>query len=146
MDSNNFENEFSKIKLAYPFEYLTHSNFQERLNLRKKRLLVNTKTNNSRNEEINRTQESIKNYDIKNGQELTMLYLIMDVLQLADVFENFVEKATLEYSFNPLYNYTLPGYTWKAGLEITKIKLVFIKKIKNYYYYLKKISVEEFQV
>ena len=51
----------------------------------------------------------------------------MDVLQLADVFENFVEKATLEYGINPLYSYSLPGFTWKAGLKLTNIKLVFIK-------------------
>ena len=56
-----------------------------------------------------------------------MLYLKMDVLQLADVFENFVEKAPFEYSINLLYSYSLPGYTWKAGLKITKIKLDFIK-------------------
>ena len=51
----------------------------------------------------------------------------MDALQLADVFENFVEKATFKYSINPLYSYSLPGYTWKAGLKITKIKLDSIK-------------------
>ena len=51
----------------------------------------------------------------------------MDVLQLAEVFENFVEKATLEYNINPLYSYSLPGYTWKAGLKLTNIKLDFIK-------------------
>ena len=56
-----------------------------------------------------------------------MLYLKMDVLQLADVFEHFVEKATLEYSINPSYSGSLPSYTWKAGLKITKIKLDFIK-------------------
>ena len=51
----------------------------------------------------------------------------MDVLQLAEVFENFVEKTTLEYNINPLYSYSLPGYTWKAGLKLTNIKLDFIK-------------------
>ena len=56
-----------------------------------------------------------------------MLYLKMDVLQLAVVFENFVEKATLEYSINPLYSFSLPGFTWKAGLKITKFELGFIK-------------------
>ena len=56
-----------------------------------------------------------------------MLYLKTDVLQLADVFEKFVENATLEYSINPLYSYSLPGYTWKAGLTLTNIKLDFIK-------------------
>ena len=56
-----------------------------------------------------------------------MLYLKMEVLQLADVFENFVEKFTLMYGINPLYSYSAPGYTWKAGLKMTKFKLDFIK-------------------
>ena len=51
----------------------------------------------------------------------------MDVLQLADVFENVVEIFTREYKFIPLYSYSLPGYTWKAGLKLTNIKLDFIK-------------------
>ena len=51
----------------------------------------------------------------------------MDVLQLTDVFENFVETSTLMYGINPLYSYSLPGYTWKAGLKLTNIKLDFIK-------------------
>ena len=51
----------------------------------------------------------------------------MDVLQLADVFENFVESSTREYRINPLYSYSLPGYTWKAGLKLTNIKLDYIK-------------------
>ena len=55
-----------------------------------------------------------------------MLYLKMDVLQLADVFENFVEKSTLMYGINRLYIYSGPGYTWKAGLKLTNIKLDFI--------------------
>ena len=51
----------------------------------------------------------------------------MDVLQLADVFENFVESSTREYKINPLYSYSLPGYTWKASLKLTNIKLDYIK-------------------
>ena len=56
-----------------------------------------------------------------------MLYLKTDILQLADVFENFVESSTREYNINPLYSYSLPGCTWKAGLKVTNIKLVFMK-------------------
>ena len=44
---------------------------------------------------------------MKNGRKLTMLHLKMDVLQLADVFENFVESSTREYKINPLYSYSL---------------------------------------
>ena len=53
-----------------------------------------------------------------------MLYLKMDVLQLADVFENFVQTSTEEYGINPMHSYSAPGYTWKAGLKLTnKVRL-----------------------
>ena len=56
-----------------------------------------------------------------------MIYFKMDVLQLTDVFENFVQTSTEEYGINPLYSYSLPGYTWKAGVKLTNTKLDFIK-------------------
>ena len=51
----------------------------------------------------------------------------MDAQQLDDVFENFVQTSTEEYGINPLCSYSAPGYTWKAGLKLTNIKLDFIK-------------------
>ena len=127
MDEKGLDDEFFKKKLAYPYEYLNLGNFQEPLNLTKEDFWSTLKQTNPPDEEFNRTHEIIKKFNVANGQELTMIYLKMDVLQLADVFEIFVEKATLEYNINPLYSYSLPGYTWKAGLKITKIKLDFIK-------------------
>ena len=56
-----------------------------------------------------------------------MLYLKMDVLQLTDIFENFVQTSTEEYGINPEYSFSAPRYTWKAGLKLTNIKLDFIK-------------------
>ena len=38
-----------------------------------------------------------------------------------------MQTSTEEYGTNPLDSYSLPGYTWKAGLKLTKIKLDFIK-------------------
>ena len=51
----------------------------------------------------------------------------MNVLQIADAFENVVEKSTLEYGINRLYPYSLPGYTWKAGLIKSMSIIVKIK-------------------
>ena len=127
MDENGFTDELFKKKLAYPYDHLNLGNFQEPLNLTKEDFWSTEKQTTPPDEEINRTQGIIKKFNVKKGQEIIMLYLKMDVLQLADVFENFVEKATLEYSINPLYSYSLPGYTWKAGLKLTNIKLDFIK-------------------
>ena len=38
-----------------------------------------------------------------------------------------MESSTQEYNIDPLYRYSLPGYTWEAGLKLTNIKLDFIK-------------------
>ena len=51
----------------------------------------------------------------------------LDVLLLADVFENFVKTRTEEYIISPLYSYSLPVHTWKVGLRLTKIALDHIK-------------------
>ena len=127
MDENGLDDELFMKKLSYFYEYVNLGNFEEPLNLTKEDFWSILKQTTPPDEEISRTQEIIKKFNVKNGQELTMIYLKMDVLQLADVFENFVEKATLEYSINPLYSYSLPGYTWKAGLKLTKIKVDFTK-------------------
>ena len=86
VDENGLDDEFSKKKLAYPYEYLNLSNIQEPLNLTKEDFWSTLKQTTPADEEINRTQEIIKKFNVKNGQELTMTYLKMDVLQLADVF------------------------------------------------------------
>ena len=127
MDENGFRDELFKTKLAHPNEHFKLNNIWEPLDLTKEDFWSTLKQTTPPYEEINRTQDIIKKFNVKNGQEITMIYIKMDVLQLADVFEDFVEKATLEYSINPLYSYSLPGYTWKAGLKLTNIKLDFIK-------------------
>ena len=67
--------------------------------------------------------DNIKRFNIKNGNELTELYLKSDVLLLACVFEKFIKVSINEFSSNPLYCVSLPGYTWQCGLKYTEIKL-----------------------
>ena len=127
MKLEEMSDDLFKKKLAYPYEYLNLDNFQEPLNLTKEDYWSTLTQSYPSDDDIKRTQELIDKNKIENGRELTMLYLKMDVLQLADVFENFVKNSTREYKINPLYSYSLPGYTWKAGLKLTDIKLDFIK-------------------
>ena len=127
LDENGFIDENFKKKLAYPYEYFNLDNFDKPPNLTKEEYWSTLTQSFPSDDDIKRTQELIDKNKIKNGRELTMLCLKMDVLQLADVFENFVESSTREYKINPLYTYSLPGYTWKAGLKVTNIKLDYIK-------------------
>ena len=127
MKLEGMSDDLFKKKLPYPYEYLNLDNFQEPLNLTKEDYWSTLTQSYPSDDDIKRTQELIDKNKITNRRELTMLYLKMDVPQLADVFENFVESSTREYKINPLYSYSLPGYTWKAGLKLTDIKLDFIK-------------------
>ena len=118
---------YLRKKLAYPYEKFNLNNLHEPLNLTKEDYWSTLTQSHLCEDDIKRTQQFIDTYNITTAQELTELYLKMDVLQLTNVFENFVEKSTLEYGINPLYSYSLPGYTWKAGLKLTEIKLDYIK-------------------
>ena len=74
-------------------------------------------------EEIQRTMDIIKKFNIKNGEELTKIYLKSDVSLLACVFEKFIKVSINEFKKNPLYCVSLPGYTWQCGLKYTGIIL-----------------------
>ena len=127
MQNEGLTDDLFKKKLAYPYEKFNLNNLHEPLNLTKEDYWSTLTQSHPCEDDIKRIQQLIDTYNITTAQELTELYLKMDVLQLTDVFENFVEKSTLEYGINPLYSYSLPGYTWKAGLKLTKIKLDYIK-------------------
>ena len=65
----------------------------------------------------------IKLFINKNGEELTQIYLRIDVLLLACVFEKSIRISVNEYDINPLYCVSLPSYTWQCGLNYTGINL-----------------------
>ena len=62
-------------------------------------------------------------FNIKNGEELTYIYLKSDVFLLACVFEKFIKVSVNEFGINPLYCVSSLGYTWHCGLKFTGINL-----------------------
>ena len=54
------------------------------------------------------------------------LYLLTDVLLLADIFENFRSMCLENYDLDPLHSYTSPGMAWQAALKMTKVELELI--------------------
>ena len=112
-------------KLAYPYEYFNSTDdYQKPVNnLKKEHFFSKLKNGYPNDEEIQRTMDIIKRFNIKNGEELTEIYLKSDVLLLACVFEKFIKVSVNEYKINPLYCVSLPGYTWQCGLKYTGINL-----------------------
>ena len=112
-------------KLAYPYEYFNSiDDYQKPVdNLEKKDFFSKLKNKCPDDEEIERTKDIIKRFKIKNGEELTEIYLKSDVLLLACVFEKFIKISIEQFDINPLYCVSLPGYTWNCGLKYTGINL-----------------------
>ena len=79
--------------------------------------------------EIDRTNQIIKLFNIKNGRELTELDCKADIILSADIFEKFIEVSKTEFGINPLYHISSPGTTWSMELKYTKIELELIKNV-----------------
>ena len=116
---------FLTKKLAYPYEYFIGIDDYKKPvnNLKKEDFFNKLKNKCPDDEEIQRTMDLIKKFNIKNGEELTQIYLKSDVLLLACVFEKFIKVSVNEFGINPLYCVSLPGYTWLCGLKYTGINL-----------------------
>ena len=112
-------------KLAYRHEYFNSiEGYQKPVDtLKKEHFFSKLKNGYPDDEEIERTMDIIKRFKIKNGEELTEIYLKSDVLLLACVFEKFIKVSVNEFGINPLYCVGLPGYTWQCGLKYTGINL-----------------------
>ena len=112
-------------KLAYPYQYFNSiDDYKKPVNdLKKEDFFSKLKNDYPDDDEIERTKEITKLFNIKDGEGLTRLYCKSDVILLADVFEKFVKVSTEEYKINPLYCVSLPGYTYQCALKYTGIKL-----------------------
>ena len=51
------------------------------------------------------------------------LYNRVDVLLLADVFENFRDICIKNYNLDPAHYHTAPGLAWDAGVKVTEVEL-----------------------
>ena len=112
-------------KLAYSYEnFNSIDDYQKSINkFKKEDFFSKLKNDYPSDEEIERTMEIIKKFNIKKGEELTQIYSKSDVLLLACVFEKFIKVSVNEFGINRLYCVSLPGYTWQCGLKYTGINL-----------------------
>ena len=106
-------------KLAYPYEYFNKiEDYQKPVaNLKKEDFFSKLKNECPDDSEIERTKQTIKFFNIKNGEELTRLYMKTDIILLTDVFEKFIKVSTKDYGINPLYCVSLCSYTLQCCLK-----------------------------
>ena len=78
-------------------------------------------------------------FHCENFKDYLELYNEIDVLLLADVFENFRDICLKNYGIDPAYYYTSPGLFWDAMLKETKVKLELLSDIDQFYLFKRMI-------
>lgn len=76
--------------------------------------------------------EVYRTLGLKNFGEYHDVYLITDVLILADIFANFITLSYREYKVDPLRFYTSPGLAYQAMLKLSNVKLQLLHDVDMY--------------
>ena len=79
--------------------------------------------------------EAWKILECRTLKDYLIRYCIIDVLLLADCFQSFRETCFLSYNIDPLYSFSLPGYTLDAFLKSSDVKLELITDADMYLFF-----------
>ena len=111
-------------KQVYPYEYMDDEKRFQETSLPSIDCFYSSLTKDSiSQEDYDHACNVWDTFGIKDLGEYTDLYIKVDVLQLADWFENFRETCLAYYSLDPAHFVTSPGLAWQAALKMTNIKL-----------------------
>jgi hypothetical protein len=77
--------------------------------------------------EYRHAQKLWKEFQCKTLEEYIDLYLKLDVMFLADVFQVFRNVCTGAYNLDPAWYYTAPVLSWGAAFRFTKVELDLIQ-------------------
>lgn len=87
------------------------------------------------NEEYTRALNIWNTFNCKNLGEYSDKYLEVDVMILADVFENFRNLCLDVYKLDPVHYYTLPGLSFDAMLKMTNVNLELLTDIDMLHFF-----------
>ena len=71
---------------------------------------------------------------VSDVQSYLELYLLCDVLQLADVFESFRTKCIVDYNLDPAHYFSSPHFTYDAFLRYSGVKLDLLTDINQSFF------------
>ena len=117
-------------KGIYPYDYMDSFNrFEETENPPKQAYYSILNDQEITDEDYEHSIKIWKEDQIKNLGEYHDLYLKIDVLLLAEIFENFRNVCLKHYELDPAHYYTSPGLSWDALLKFSKQKLELLSDI-----------------
>lgn len=117
-------------KGVYPYSYVTSFEVFRETQLPPQSSFFNDLTEEPISEsDYAHAQHVWEKCNIQNLGEYHDFYVKLDVVLLADVFENFRSLCKKYYDIDPTHNYTSPGLSWQACLKMTEVELELLTDI-----------------
>ena len=120
-------------KGVYPYECMdSFSKFSE-TELPPRSSFLSTLTNEEISQENYLHAQTVwETFEIQTLGDYHNLYVQSDVLQLADVFQNFRKLCKKNYEIDPAHLLTAPGLAWQASLKMNQQPLEFFSDLNMY--------------
>ena len=117
-------------KGVYPYEYMDSLEKLEETKLPPKEAFYSRLNDGGiSDEDYAHAKKVWKTFKMKYFKDYHELYNKVDVLLLADVFENFRNICLENYELDPAHYYTAPGLAWDAALKVTVVNLELLSDI-----------------
>lgn len=120
-------------KGVYPYDYMTDESKFELTQLPSKEDFFNKLTNSHiTDEQYSHAQQVWKVCGIKTMLDYHNLYMLMDTLLLADVWQQFRCMSMEHYEIDPGNMYSAPGLAWNAMLKMTGVELELLTDVDQH--------------
>ena len=117
-------------KGVYPYEYMDSLEKLKETALPPKEAFYSRLNDGGiSDEDYAHAQNVWKTFKMKYFKDYHELYNKVDVLLLADVFENFRNICLTNYGLDPAHYYTAPGLAWDAALKVTDVSLELLSDV-----------------
>ena len=136
------DNEFDLMiqKGVYPYDYIDSFDKLNETKLPERREFYSILNKIACDKkDYQRAQNVWKVFECKTMMDYHNLYLITDVLLLADIWDNFREVCYKVYKLDCEYYYTAPGLSYDAMLKCTKIEIELLTDLDKFEFFEKGI-------
>ena len=117
-------------KGVYPYEYMDSLKKLKETKLPPKESFYSRLNDGGiSDEDYTHAQKVWRTFKMEYFKDYHELYNKVDVLLLADVFENFRNICLENYKLDPAHYYTAPGLAWDAALKVTDVNLELLSDI-----------------
>uniref|UniRef100_A0A7M5WWR2 DNA-directed DNA polymerase n=1 Tax=Clytia hemisphaerica TaxID=252671 RepID=A0A7M5WWR2_9CNID len=141
--TNEVEERFILLtrKGIYPYEYFDDITRFDETELPPRESFYSTLSEeNVSEEDYNHAKNVWNKFEMESLKDYHNLYVLTDVLIMADVFEAFRKNCLQHYQLDPAHYFTAPGMSWEAALKKTGISLQLLTDPDQYLFVEKGIK------